>query len=87
MTKDAVFPEMVSELWETVLWISVFAEIRKHSLLTSDELYAVNAYLEDVKVRDSDDVDGVLWSLAVMLDEAMDENPTCGNPRKDTQRR
>jgi hypothetical protein len=78
MTKDAVFPEMVSELWETVLWIGVFAEIRKHSLLTDDELYAVNTYLEDVKVRGSDDVDGVLWSLAAMLDEVLDENPKGG---------
>src|SRR3990172_5437507 len=78
MTIDAVFPEMVSELWETVLWISVFAEIRKHSLLTNDDLYVVNAYLEKVNVRDSDDVDGVLWNLSTMLDEAMDRNPNGG---------
>ena len=45
MTKDAVFPEMVSELWEIVLWISVFAEIRKHSLLMEDDLLVVNTYL------------------------------------------
>jgi len=78
MTKDAVFPERVSELWETVLWISVFAEIRKHPLLTHDDLYVVNAYLEKVNVRDSDDVDGVLWNLAALLDEAMDKNPNGG---------
>lgn len=78
MTKDAVFPEIVSELWETVLWISVFAEIRKHSLLDSDDLYVVNAYLEKMNVRDSDDVDGVLWTLSTMLDEAMDNNPNVG---------
>ena len=78
MTKDAVFPEMVSELWETVLWISVFAEIRKHALLTEDDLYVINAYLAKVNVRDTDDVDGVLWNLATMLDEAMDSNPNGG---------
>ncbi len=78
MTKDAVFPEMVSELWEIVLWISVFAEIRKHSLLTEDDLFVVNTYLEKLNVRDSDDVDGVLWSLSIMLDELMDENPKGG---------
>jgi len=75
MTLDAVFPEMVSELWEIVLWISVFAEIRKHSLLTEDGLYVVNTYLEEVKVWDSADVDGVLWKLSIMLDEVMDKNP------------
>ncbi len=78
MTKEAVFPEMVSELWETVLWISVFSEIRKHALLPSEDLYVVNAYLEKVKVRDNDSVDGVLWELANTLDEAMNKNPNGG---------
>jgi hypothetical protein len=78
MTKDAVFPEMVSELWEIVLWISVFAEIRKYSLLTNDDLYVVNSYLDKVKVRDSEDVDSVLWGLSSMLDEMMEKNPNGG---------
>jgi len=72
MTKDAVFPEMVSELWETILWISVFSEIRKTSLLSEDDLYVVNAYLESVNVRDSDNVDEVLSNLVAMLDDAVD---------------
>lgn len=68
MTDDAVFTETVAELWETVLWISVFAEMRKHSVLTWEELNIVNAYLEKVGVGEGDDVDGVLWNLANMLD-------------------
>lgn len=78
MTKDAVFPEMVSELWETVLWISVFSEVRKSSLLSEDDLYVVNAYLDSVNVRDSDSVDEVLSNLAAMLDDAMNKNPNGG---------
>jgi hypothetical protein len=74
MTKDAVFPEMVSELWETILWISVFSEVRKSSLLSEDDLYVVNAYLDRVNVRDSDNVDGVLSNLATMLDDVMNKN-------------
>lgn len=78
MTKDAVFPEMVSELWETVLWISVFSEVRKSSLLSEDDLYVVNAYLDSVNVRDSDNVDEVLSNLAALLDDAMNKNPNGG---------
>jgi len=74
MTKDAVFPEMVSELWETVLWISVFAEVRKSTVLSEDDMYVVGAYLESVNVRDSDSVDEVLSNLATILDDAMNKN-------------
>ena len=75
MTKDAVFPEMVSELWETVLWISVFSEIRRSSLLSEDDLYVVNAYLDKINVGNSDNVDGVLSNLATLLDDVMNKNP------------
>jgi hypothetical protein len=75
MTDDAVFPETVSELWETALWISVFAEVRKSALLSEDALYVVGAYLDSVNVHNSDSVDAVLLNLASMLDEAMNKNP------------
>jgi hypothetical protein len=74
MTKDAVFPEMVSELWDTVLWISVFSEVRSSSLLSEDDLYVVNAYLDKVNVRSSDNVEGVLRNLAAMLDDMLKKN-------------
>ena len=38
MTKEVVFPEMVSELWETILWIAVFSELRKHSVIAAEDL-------------------------------------------------
>ncbi len=74
MTKESIFPELVSELWDTVLWIGVFSEIRKHSLLSSEDLYLVDSYLKDIHVRDSDNIDNVLLNLASKLDEAMNEN-------------
>ena len=77
-TKDAFFPEMVSELWEMILWVGVFAEVRKHSLLSSDDLYVVNAYLEKLDVRGTDDIDGLFIDLTNMLDNAMDKNPSRG---------
>lgn len=80
MAKESVFPELVSELWETVLWIGIFSEVGKHSLLSADDLYVVNAYLREVNVRDSDSVDGVLSNLATMLDKAMNENQNAKGP-------
>ncbi len=78
MTNDAVFPEMVSELWETILWISVFSEVRKSSLLSGDDMYVVNAYLDSLNVRDSDNVDEVLSDLAALLDISVSKSPAGG---------
>ncbi|MCE9644715.1 MAG: hypothetical protein K8S20_01855 [Chloroflexi bacterium] len=78
MSKEAFFPEMVSELWEMVIWIGVFSEIRKNSLLPSDDLYAVNAYLDMLNIRGRENVDSVLSHLATQLDETMDRNPNGG---------
>ena len=77
-TKEAFFPEMVSELWEMILWVGVFAEIRKHSVLSSDDLYVVNAYLDKLDVRGTDDIDGLFMDLTSMLDDAMTKNPSRG---------
>jgi hypothetical protein len=58
-----------------VLWISVFSEIKKSSLLSEDDLYMISDYLESVHVYDSASVDGVLLNLATLLDDAMNKNP------------
>jgi hypothetical protein len=75
LTKDAVFPEMVSELWETVLWISIFSEIRKLKILPWDDLFRVETYLDKVSIQEKDDTEDVLWNLANMLDKVMEKNP------------
>ena len=75
MTKEVVFPEMVSELWETILWIAVFSELRKHSVIAAEDLNLVNAYLDKMSVVDNDNVEDVLWNVAAMLDEIMNKNP------------
>src|SRR5919106_1007809 len=78
MTKDAVFPETLSELWETILWTCVISEIRKHGLLSSEKLYIVNVYLEKVGVKGNDTVDDVLWKIANLFDEVMNSDPRDG---------
>ena len=75
MTKEVVFPEMVSELWETILWIAVFSEIRKYPVLSTNDLNLVNAYLEKMSIIDNDNVEDVLWNVAAMLEEIMNKNP------------
>lgn len=75
MAGNAVFSEMVSDLWEMVLWISLFFEIRKTPLLSEDEMYVVNAYLESINADEAGNVDEVLWNVANLLDESMRDNP------------
>ena len=60
MMKDAVFPETLAELWETILWTCVLSEIRQQALLSAEKLSVVNAYLEKVGIRENDTVDDVL---------------------------
>jgi hypothetical protein len=78
ITTEAVFPETLSELWETILWTCVFSEIRKHALLSPNKLAVVNAYLERVGVQENDAVDDVLWKLANLFDEVMNSQPRDG---------
>jgi hypothetical protein len=78
MTKNAVFPETLSELWETILWTCVLSEIRNHPLLSSEKLFIVNTYLDKVGVKQHDTVDDVLWKIANLFDEVMNSNPRDG---------
>ena len=75
MTKEVVFPEMVSELWDTILWIAVFSEIRKSRVISPDDLNLINAYLDKMRVLENDDVEDVLWNVAVMLEDIISKNP------------
>ena len=78
MTREAVFPETLSELWETILWTCVFSEIRKRPFLSSQKLYVVNTYLEKVGIGDNDMVDDVLWKIANLFDDVMNSDPRDG---------
>lgn len=78
LTRDAVFPETLSELWETILWTCVLAEMRAYGFMTFEALQVVNAYLNKLGVRGGDTVDDVLWKLANLFDEVMQQNPRDG---------
>lgn len=78
LTRDAVFPETLSELWETILWVSVLAKVRTYGFMTFEALQVMNAYLDNLGVRSGDTVDDVLWNLANLFDEVMRQNPRDG---------
>jgi hypothetical protein len=78
LTRDAVFPETLSELWETILWICVLAKVRAYGFMTFEALQVMNAYLNNLGVRSGDTVDDVLWNLANLFDEVMRQNPRDG---------
>ena len=74
MTSEVVFSEMVSELWETILWIGVFLEIRKQPVLSQDALNVVNAYLDKMRIRPTDTVEDALRNVANMLEEIVSKS-------------
>jgi len=78
LVKDAVFPETLAELWETILWVCVLSEIRNTPLLPQDKLSLVNMYLEKLGVRDAGSADEVLWKMARMFDDVVEEGPKDG---------
>ncbi|HKJ38491.1 MAG TPA: hypothetical protein VJ972_06930 [Anaerolineales bacterium] len=78
LAKEVAFPETLAELWETILWICVFSEIRSKSLLSQDKLSLVNMYLEKVGVHDASSTDDVLWKLARIFDEVLAGEPQDG---------
>jgi hypothetical protein len=78
LTKDVAFPETFAELWETILWSCMFSEIHTHSLLPKDKLDLIAMYLDKVGIRDVSSADDVLWKLAHMLDEVLEEDPQDG---------
>jgi hypothetical protein len=78
MTKEAVFPETLAELWEMILWTCVLSEARKYQFLTQDKLSLVSVYLEKVGVRDTSTVDDVLWKLAGIFDEVLESHAKDG---------
>jgi hypothetical protein len=76
LTDEIVFSELVSELWENILWIGVFLEIRRHTVLPPDDLNVVDAYLDKMRVRPNDSVEDALRNAANMLEELVSKNRT-----------
>jgi hypothetical protein len=77
MSGAAVFPETLAELWENILWVCVLSEIRRYPL-SQDRLSLINVYLEKVGVHNSSNVDDVLWKLAGIFDQVIEESPNEG---------
>lgn len=75
MTQEAVFSELVSELWETILWVSVFSEMRRHPLLPVEDLKIVNLYLTEAGIKENDSIDDVLMTIAITFGDAMRNKP------------
>jgi hypothetical protein len=74
MTNDAVFTESVAELWEIILWVSVFGEMQKRSLFEWKQQNIINEYLESIGIENGEHVDKVLWNLADRLNTQVDNN-------------
>ena len=69
MTKGAIFPESVSDLWETVIWIGLFSQIRHKINKSSRATKLINDYLGKIGVREEGTLDDVLWNITEVLSE------------------
>jgi hypothetical protein len=69
MTKGAVFPESVADLWETVLWIGLFSQIRQKLNKRSRATKLINDYLGKIGIREEGTLDDVLWNITEVLSE------------------
>jgi hypothetical protein len=71
ITRDAVFPETLAELWETILWICVLSEIRSYGLLSSEELHVINPPMVGSRARHGE------WCFETsnLFDEVMKKTP------------
>jgi hypothetical protein len=76
LSSEVVFSEMVSELWDMILWIAVFLEIRKHPVLPPTELHVIKRYLDKIGVRNADTVEDALQDVAQMLERVAGKNET-----------
>jgi hypothetical protein len=78
LSTEVVFSEMVAELWDTILWIAVFLEIRKHDVLHPDTLNVIDGYLDKMRVRPTDTVEDALRNIAEMLEELLNKSSASG---------
>lgn len=76
LSSEVVFSEMVSELWDMILWIAVFLEIRKHPVLPPNEANVIKRYLDKVGVRNVDSVEDALQDVAQMLERVAGRTET-----------
>jgi hypothetical protein len=74
LSSEVVFSEMVSELWDMILWIAIFLEIRKHPVLPANELHIVKRFLDKMGVRSADTVEDALQDVAQMLEKVARRN-------------
>jgi len=74
LSDEVMFSEMVSELWDTVLWIAVLLEIRKHPVLQQNTLNVVNGYLDKMRIRPTDTVEDALRNVAKILEELINKS-------------
>lgn len=74
ISKDALFPETIAEIWETIIWTSVFSAIKPY-MPDYSHRSAIDAYLSKIGVRDEDNIDTILWTIAEVISENLKHSP------------
>jgi hypothetical protein len=72
LSKGTIFAETVATLWETILWIPMFSQIRTG--LSSKTKSIVDDYMAKIGIRTGGTVDDVLWNIVDALAEGQKNN-------------
>ena len=78
ISREDVFVESISKLWEKTLWTCVLTEICKKEFPNSKKIDIISKYLEKIGIQSNDSPDTVLWKLEVLYREIMENNPRNG---------
>lgn len=79
LSAEVMFSEMVSELWDTILWVAVLLEMRKQPILRQDTLNVIDGYLDKMHVRPTDTVEDALRHVAKMLEGIVSKRGASGS--------
>ena len=72
----AVFAESVAEIWENVLFTGAFADLRKQLNGSSKAKKLIDDYLAKIGIRDANTFDDVLWHMADLFAEKIQNKTT-----------
>ncbi len=75
VSTGAIFAESVAKLWENVLYVGLFANIREQLNKKSTATKYINDYLAKLGVRDGDTLDDVLWQITDVIAEKGKDKP------------
>jgi hypothetical protein len=75
ITSGPVFAESIQKIWETVIFIGLFGEIREHLPFNSHARRLINDYLAKIGLSETGTIDDFLWKITNIISERAKDKP------------